>query len=128
MRFRVEKLIRDKLPEIMRMEGLRVFERKLGIDEFVHSLKAKLTEEAAEVAGSNSRDELLAELADVMEVILTLAAVHGYTGADLEEARAAKREERGGFDDRVYNAAVEGDEDCGAVSYYLARPEAYPRV
>lgn len=46
MRFRVQKLIRDQLPTIMRAQGLAVFDRRLGDAEFVAALKDKLVEEA----------------------------------------------------------------------------------
>jgi predicted house-cleaning noncanonical NTP pyrophosphatase (MazG superfamily) len=128
LRFRVEKLIRDKLPAIMRDAGLRVFERRLETDEFVQSLKAKLAEETAEVAEADSPDDLLGELADVLEVVLALAQANSFTPADLEARRLAKRAERGGFDARIYNAAVEAEEGCPALAYYLDQPDRYPRL
>ncbi len=44
-----------------------------------------------------------------------------------EERRQAKRNERGGFDERVFNAAVEARDGLPAAEYYLARPMQYPR-
>lgn len=128
LRFRDEKLIRDKLPEIMRASGLRVFDRVLDDPEFLASLKTKLGEETAEAVAADSPEELLGELVDVMEVVLALTESQGFTMADLETARLAKREERGGFEARVYNAAVEAEATCPAVAYYLARPEQYPPI
>jgi predicted house-cleaning noncanonical NTP pyrophosphatase (MazG superfamily) len=128
LRFRVEKLIRDKLLDIMRASGLKVFPRILESEEFVQSLKAKLVEEAAEVAAADTRAELLDELADVLEVISALASAHDIPPAELEIRRAAKHAERGGFEARIYNIAVEAEADCPAAAYYLARPEQYPRL
>ncbi|WP_421934647.1 nucleoside triphosphate pyrophosphohydrolase [Phenylobacterium sp.] len=128
LRFRVEKLIRDKLPEIMRASGLRVFDRVLDDAAFLAALKTKLGEEAAEAVAAASAEELLGELADVMEVVLALAESQGFTMADLEAARLAKRDERGGFEGRVYNAAIEAEANCPAIDYYLARPGQYPPV
>ena len=128
LRFRVEKLIRDKLPEIMRASGLAVFDRRLDDEAFIAALREKLGEETAELLAADSRDELLGEMADVMEVILALAEAHGIGAVEVEARRLAKLDERGGFDARVWNAAVEGAEDCPAVDYYLARPEQYPKV
>lgn len=128
MRFRVEKLIRDKLPAIMRAQGLAVFDRRLDDDAFRASLREKIVEEALEVQAAASRDDLLGELADLTEVILALAAAEGLTPADIETSRLAKREERGGFDHRVFNAAVEAEEGLPAADYYLSRPSQYPRV
>lgn len=128
LRFRVDKLIRDKLPAVMRAAGLRVVERRLETAEFIERLKAKLAEETIEVAAADSGEDLLGELADVAEVVLALAQAHGFTPADLEARRLAKREERGGFDGRIYNAAVEADQGCPALSYYLGRPDQYPPI
>ena len=126
MRFRVEKLIRDRLPEIMRGQGLAVFDRRLDDAEFVVALGEKLVEEAHE-ARLASPGEIAGELADVLEVVHALAQVHGLSLQDVEAARQAKRAERGGFDARVYTAAVEAADGLPAAAYYLARPTQYPR-
>lgn len=128
LRFRVEKLIRDELPRIMREQGLAVFDRRLDDAEYLAALKAKLVEEAAEVMAATSADDLAGELADVAEVMLALIVAAGLNPEDIEARRLAKRIERGGFDARVYNAAVEGPADLPAVGYYLDRPSQYPRV
>jgi predicted house-cleaning noncanonical NTP pyrophosphatase (MazG superfamily) len=127
-RFRVEKLIRDKLPAIMRAQGLTVHDRRLEDDEYRAALVAKLAEEAAEAGGAAGDPRaLLEELADVTEVILALLAAHGFTPAQLEAVRLAKREQRGGFDERVYNAAVSAPDGAPALNYYIGRPN-YPEI
>lgn len=126
MRFRVQKLIRDRLPEIMRAQGLAVFDRRLDDAEFAAALGEKLIEEAHE-ARTATPDQIADELADVLEVVHALAQVHGLSLQDIETARLTKRAERGGFDARVYNAAVEAADDLPAAAYYLARPAQYPR-
>ncbi len=127
MRFRVQKLIRDRLPAIMRAQGLQVFDRRLNDAEFIAALKDKLVEEAQEVGAATSQDDLIDELADVMEVIAALADASGVTAGEIEARRQAKRAERGGFDERVFNAAVEARDGLPAAEYYLARPMHYPR-
>lgn len=128
MRFRVEKLIRDKLPQIMRDQGLAVFERRLDDADFIAALKDKLLEEAREAHAAADAPEMTDELADLTEVILALAEAHGISRDQIEARRLAKREERGGFDGRVYNAAVEGETGLPAADYYLARPGQYPQI
>ena len=127
MRFRVQKLIRDRLPAIMRAQGLQVFDRRLNDAEFIAALKDKLLEEAQEVGAATGRADLIDELADVMEVIAALAEASGVTPGEIEARRRAKRAERGGFDERVFNAAVEARDGLPAAEYYLARPMQYPR-
>ncbi len=126
LQFRVEKLIRDKLPAIMRAQGLAVFDRRLDDEDYRAALKLKLTEEAAEAAAAEDTEELLGELADVSEVLRALAAAHGLTLDQVEAARLAKAEARGGFEERVFNAAVSAPEGAPALDYYLARPGQYP--
>lgn len=125
-RFKVDKLIRDGLPAMMRSQGLSVFTRHLDDAEFLARLKDKLVEEAREAQAAGSREDLVEELADVREVILALLGAAGLSEAEVEGRRLAKRAERGGFDDRVHNAAVEGEDGAAAVAYYLARPLQYP--
>ena len=126
LRFKVDKLIRDGLPEMMRRQGLSVFIRRLDEAEFVQRLKDKLVEEAGEAHSAASRDALVEELADLREVVLALLAATGISEAEVEDVRTRKRAERGGFDYRVHNAAVEGEAGADAVAYYLARPTQYP--
>ena len=127
MRFRVQKLIRDRLPAIMRAQGLQVFDRRLNDAEFIAALKDKLLEEAQEVGAATSLADLIDELADVMEVVAALADASGVPLQAVEERRQAKRAERGGFAERVFNAAVEARDGLPAAEYYLARPMQYPR-
>lgn len=127
LRFKVEKLIRDGLPEIMRGQGQRVFDRTLGDAEYLVELKRKLVEEAAEAASADA-GSLIEELADVLEVVIALAHAAGAGLGDIESRRLAKRTERGGFEGRVYNAWVEAEAGSAAAAYYLARPEQHPRL
>jgi predicted house-cleaning noncanonical NTP pyrophosphatase (MazG superfamily) len=127
LRFKVDKLIRDKLPAMMQAQGLTVFADRLGDAEFIVRLRDKLVEEAIEAQATASRAELIDELADLREVAIALAAASEITEAEIETRRLAKRTERGAFDDRIYNVAVEGDEGSEGAMYYLARPGQYPQ-
>ncbi|HEV2529345.1 MAG TPA: nucleoside triphosphate pyrophosphohydrolase [Thermomicrobiales bacterium] len=95
---RHDKLVRDRIPEIIRAAGETPITRTLSIDEHVPALRTKLTEEVAEYLA----DADVRELADVLEVMRALVAAHGLTWDELESIRAAKRAERGGFDDGVF--------------------------
>lgn len=52
--FKVEKLIRDKIPSILRAKGIVVHERAMEQEEFIHKLKDKLLEEGEEVKQAQS--------------------------------------------------------------------------
>ncbi|MDL4813935.1 nucleoside triphosphate pyrophosphohydrolase [Actinomadura opuntiae] len=94
---RAEKLVRDRIPDLLRDAGERPEARVAEPGEYASLLRAKLYEEAGEYAASGDP----AELADVLEVVHALAALHGMTPADLEARRAAKYAERGGFSGRI---------------------------
>src|SRR5258707_12957414 len=94
--FRVEKLIRDRLPQIMRESGLAVFDRRLGAADFARALRRKLVEEAGEAQHADTTDELIDELADLAEVTTALRALHGVTDEMLEAAGMRKSEGHGG--------------------------------
>jgi len=94
---RSEKLVRDRIPEIIRASGRQPQTRVADLDEYGTLLRAKLYEEAGEYIASGDP----AELSDLLEVVHALAALHGITPAELEEQRAAKAAERGGFADRL---------------------------
>ncbi|GAA1548983.1 nucleoside triphosphate pyrophosphohydrolase [Actinomadura kijaniata] len=93
----IEKLVRDRIPEIIRASGATPDARVAAEDEYATLLRAKLHEEVAEYTAENDP----AELADILEVLHALAALHDLTPEELEALRAAKASERGGFQARV---------------------------
>lgn len=91
-----EKLIRDRIPEIAEQRGQQLKVRKASTEEMPGLLMAKLSEEYREVLAAEP-DELLDELADLIEVAYALAQLHGHSATALEMARSIKRHERGSF-------------------------------
>jgi predicted house-cleaning noncanonical NTP pyrophosphatase (MazG superfamily) len=94
------KLIRDKVPQIIRVQGVEPIVRIAGDAEYRQLLRAKLVEEAEEVATADDA-HTPEELADVIEVVLALAADLGIDADGLEKLRAAKAAERGSFTERI---------------------------
>jgi predicted house-cleaning noncanonical NTP pyrophosphatase (MazG superfamily) len=72
-RFKVDKLIRDKVPNYLRNRSVQTNERVMGQDEYLERLRNKLFEEAKEVIGAKNKEELTEELGDVLEVMLAYA-------------------------------------------------------
>ncbi|GAA3572013.1 nucleoside triphosphate pyrophosphohydrolase [Nonomuraea rosea] len=97
------KLVRDKIPDIIRQDGREPAVTVLGEAEYRAALVAKLFEEATEVSEASPM-EVAEEIADVYEVLRALAAANRYEWAAIEKTAKAKREERGGFQDRLYLA------------------------
>ena len=47
-------------------------------------------------------DKSLEEMADVLEVLYSIAVARGYSVEELERVRAEKAEKRGGFADKIF--------------------------
>jgi predicted house-cleaning noncanonical NTP pyrophosphatase (MazG superfamily) len=92
------KLVRDKIPQIIRSKGQEPVIRAAGPEEYSIRLRDKLREEVEEFLASDNDPE---ELADILEVLHALASQAGTDREQLEKLRAAKAEKRGGFADRV---------------------------
>lgn len=101
------KLVRDRIPEMIKMQGKVPNTRILEKDDYVTELRTKLLEETNEYLEAQSSAEAIEELADIMELLHALAEAHGVTVQHLEQVRAEKVEKRGGFKDRVYLIEVE---------------------
>lgn len=89
----MEKLVRDLLDRRIPPDEIRL---ETDPDRLASALQAKLGEETDELARSGYRD--LEEFADVLEVLLALAGRAGFSAADVEARRLAKRAEKGGFE------------------------------
>jgi predicted house-cleaning noncanonical NTP pyrophosphatase (MazG superfamily) len=89
------KLVRDKIPEILDKKGV-AYEKRIASDsEYKSELIKKLHEEALEFAEVGSPEEL----ADILEVIEALKKLSEYKS--VEQIRINKKEERGGFEERI---------------------------
>lgn len=96
-RTQYNKLVRDRIPEIIRCSGKSCTTEKLTDEEFLRRLDAKLDEELAEY----HKDQNIEELADLLEVIRAAVIARGYTLDDLERVRVEKAAKRGGFEKRI---------------------------
>jgi predicted house-cleaning noncanonical NTP pyrophosphatase (MazG superfamily) len=101
MRVDYNKLVRDRIPEIIEADGHHAVTRLVEGQEYREALLAKLVEEARE-AKSSPADELPGELADVWEVLQALLKTLTVTASELEQLAAVKRSKRGGFGGRVF--------------------------
>lgn len=90
---RTGKLVRDKIPDIIRANGENPIIKMADPDDYGRRLTAKLAEEVLEFIASNGD---LSELADVQEVVMALADLCGGRH-ELEKLRAEKAAERGAF-------------------------------
>ena len=92
-----DKLVRDRIPEIIESTGKTCTTRILSREEYLQKLDEKLNEELAEYQQSKS----LEELADLLEVMEAVVKARGYTTEQLHRVQEEKRAERGGFEKAI---------------------------
>ena len=92
------KLVRDRIPEIIEAQGETPSIRILEQEEYMQHLEAKLDEEV----GEYHRDKNVEELADILEVVFALAEANGCSRAELMEVYQKKHDARGGFGKRIF--------------------------
>lgn len=97
------KLVRDKIPEMMANSELHALFRSLSSSEYMNFLEKKLDEEVEEFHESKDVEEL----ADILEVLIAIASEKGYSVDRLWAERLKKRTERGGFERKILLVGVE---------------------
>lgn len=103
---RYNKIVRDRIPNIIQASGKKSIVRKLSPDEMMIHLREKLTEELNEYLIATKPRESLEELADMLEVIRSLAKMHNVDWVQLEDYRIQKAKTRGGFDEGMFLVEV----------------------
>ena len=103
------KLVRYRIPEIIKNDGKTPIIEILSNEEYLLELDKKLNEEVAEYQA----DKSIEEMADILEVLFAICEGRGHTVEELMQVREAKREKRGGFKDRIYWVGNEGYNDTG---------------
>jgi predicted house-cleaning noncanonical NTP pyrophosphatase (MazG superfamily) len=92
-----DKLVRDRMPEIIRADGRTPVVEVLDDEAYRAALLAKLVEETAELAAATDDEAWAEELADVLEVVRSLAEETGTTLQDILRRADDKARERGRF-------------------------------
>ena len=95
------KLVRDKIPDIIAAKNETPVTAILAETEYKKALEDKLYEEYQEVTEA-SGDERCEDLADVIEVIRALAKLENRSLEDIIKLADEKRAKRGGFDNRIF--------------------------
>lgn len=97
-----EKLVRDKIPEIIEGKEQIPIIRILDEEEYRLELNKKLQEEVNEYLEDNN----IEELADIVEVVYGILNSMNITREEFEIIRKNKADERGGFENRIYLESV----------------------
>ncbi|MFZ1970632.1 MAG: nucleoside triphosphate pyrophosphohydrolase [Candidatus Nanoarchaeia archaeon] len=91
------KLVRDKIPEIIKAKGQVPIIHYASEEEYWKRLREKLTEEVDEFL----KDENTEELADILEVIDSICDFKKFDKKSLYELKEKKKFKRGGFSKKI---------------------------
>tara|TARA_R110002110_G_scaffold390102_1_gene602934 strand:+ start:1022 stop:1417 length:396 start_codon:yes stop_codon:yes gene_type:complete len=127
--FKFDKIIRDKLPQKMIDIGIKVNKKEnLSQKEIIQYLKAKVVEEAQEVFDAQTQPELIEEIADLTEALQELLRSSSIETSQIEGARIAKKEAKGGFSNAIVVNTVDIDAEHEFAEYYSLHPKKYPEI
>jgi len=96
------RLVRDRIPEIIEADGRKAVTRTLTAAEFFDALHERLVAEAGELKEAADREDVIAEAADVLEVLTAVCDMHGVTMAEVSRRQTLMRGERGAFRERIF--------------------------
>lgn len=100
------KLVRDKIPEIIEKDNHKPITRILNNEEYMNELNKKLKEETNEYLVDNNVEEL----ADIVEVIYAILDSKDVSIEEFETIRKSKVEKRGAFKDKIFlEKSIEGN-------------------
>lgn len=91
------KLVRDRIPEIIENTGKKCKTEILSDEDYLKMIDVKLDEELAEY----HKDQNIEELADLLEVIYAATIARGHSLEELEQLRINKSQKRGGFEKKI---------------------------
>lgn len=97
------KLVRDKIPEIVKNNGESPKIRILSNEEYLSELNKKIQEELAEYLESGDTEEL----ADLEEVLRAILKAKNVSYEEFEKIRLQKAQKRGAFDEKIFLESVD---------------------
>lgn len=98
-----KKLVRDKIPEIIKKNNEKPITRILNDEEYLKELNIKIQEELKEYLESGDVEEL----ADLEEVLRAILDAKNITYEEFEEIRNKKVQKRGAFKEKIYLEGVQ---------------------
>lgn len=104
------KLVRDRIPEKIEQNGEAAVTARLEKDVLASLLKRKLVEESLEVLDAETTDDLITELADVLEVIDGMLLQYGIDLQTVLNKKEKKKTKAGGFEKGIYLRKTSGND------------------
>jgi|GEM_PF-440585 len=136
-KLKFDKLVRDKNGQRLEKKGAKIILHENLDEKTVQKYYAlKIVEEAQEVFeeaekifsnNENSKEKLLAELADLYEILDGFCKKYKISSEEITAARAEKSEYRGTFDDSLIINYIIADPDDPQLGYFKDNPK-YPEI
>ena len=98
------KLVRDRIPEIIKANGAECVTHVAKLDEYNRLLESKLQEEITEFLHNKCAEEI----ADILEVIEAIARLEGISVDEIKKVKTDKRANRGSFNKRIVLETTNG--------------------
>ena len=127
-KFLHNKLWRDKGPIRMEKTGSIVHVTILDDEQYNHQLGLKLMEEADEVHRATTKEDLISEIGDVLEVLDAIIKLHDLSRDEIIADQTAKREERGGLYERQFVTMTESIPGTFLDEYCSKDPDKYKEI
>lgn len=125
IKFICNKLGRDKDLELFEKSGISVQYKLANKDEFIVAIHKKLLEEALEVVQATNRQEIIAELGDILEVIDAFKKTYQIAEQEIISAKNLKFLQKGGYEKGIFIESITMDDSNPRVSHFRASPDKY---
>ncbi|WKY45815.1 nucleoside triphosphate pyrophosphohydrolase [Eubacteriaceae bacterium ES2] len=103
MKVEYNKLVRDKIPQIIKESGRTCEYKILGDSEIKDALKDKLIEKAQIFSNKPSEDEL----SDIYELLNAIVETYDYEPLHIDYLKLQNKENKGTYSNRVYLISVD---------------------
>jgi len=99
---RYNKLIRDRILEIIEADGEKPYFRILNKKEYIREIEKKILEEAKELIKAKNKKEIVNEIIDLQELIDVLISGLRLKKSEIQKQQKIKNKKRGGFKKKLF--------------------------
>lgn len=92
-----DKLVRDNIPDIIKLQGNIAETKTLSEDEYIIYLNKKLKEEVNEYLENNR----IEELCDILEVVEAISKAMKFSDEDIKAVKEEKVQKNGAFKNKI---------------------------
>jgi predicted house-cleaning noncanonical NTP pyrophosphatase (MazG superfamily) len=119
------KLVRDKIQELLENKNYKVSSHKLSDTEYIKELKKKLIEESEEANQAPDKDTLTKEMADIYEILDHIKQTLNISEKEITDAKNQKSQKNGSFKEKIYITHIEGNKENPNNEYFYKDPIKY---